>query len=64
MPFVITTMNAGGPVSVERDTATEALEKVLDLEAVSFQSTEVIDDHGRRLTRDELTSRSTLQRDG
>ena len=64
MPLVITALNAGGPVSVERDTATEALEKVLDLEAVGFRSIEVTDDHGRKLTRDELMILSTTQQDG
>ena len=63
MPFVITARSAEGPVSVERDTPTEALEKVLDLEAVDFQDIGITGDRGGKLTCDELMTRSTIQQD-
>jgi hypothetical protein len=63
MPFVIVAMGTNGAVSVERDTAAETLEKVLDLEAAGYQHIEVKDGHGKNLTRDEVTILSKLQGD-
>ena len=54
MPFTITATNSAGAVSFQKDKASSALDKSLELERSGFQKIVVKDDLGRTLSRDEL----------
>jgi hypothetical protein len=54
MPFIVTATNSMGAVSFAKNTAKEALDKVLELEQAGLQNITVKDDKGRSVTRDHL----------
>jgi hypothetical protein len=56
MPFIITATNNIGAEKFDLPTATEALDKWMDLEKAGYQNIVVKDDKGRRITRDQLAA--------
>jgi len=56
MPFTILASNSTGAVSLSCATASEAVDKVLELEQQHFRNVTVKDDAGRTVDLDELSS--------
>jgi hypothetical protein len=56
MPFIITGDKPGGAARFDAATASNAIDKVLELETQGYQSIVVKDDGGRAVSRDELSS--------
>jgi hypothetical protein len=56
MPFIITGDNTGGATKFDAATASNAIDKVLELEAQGYESIVVKDGTGRTISLDELST--------
>ena len=64
MPFVISAMRSKETVSFRLDTATEALAKFYKLYEQNFLHVRISNDHGKRLSVDDVVRLAALQKGG
>jgi len=64
MPFVISAMRSKETVSFRLDTATEALAEFYKLYEQNFLHVRISNDHGKRLSVDEVVRLAALQKGG